>query len=117
MVGLTKYLIGAVVLIVGASACDRSCEATCRKVLKCDGLPTNELSIGECNAECVRQGEYFEDNEDDEEVEGERGENDEKVSGGSRIRKRKGKQEQKNNIDGVSGAHVMRRRRPALVME
>lgn len=66
VVGLTKYLIGAAVLIVGASGCDRSCEATCRKVLKCEGLPTNELSIGECNAECVRQGEYFEDNEDDE---------------------------------------------------
>ena len=66
MVGLTKYLIGAMVLIVGVSGCERSCEATCRKVLKCEGLPTNELSIGECNAECVRQGEYFEDNEDDD---------------------------------------------------
>lgn len=59
------FLMVSLLLGMGLSACDRSCEATCRKVLKCEDVPSNELSIGECNAECVRQGEYYELNDDE----------------------------------------------------
>ena len=48
------------------TACDVGCESACRKVLKCDGLETNELSVGECNAECIRQSQLYEDEENED---------------------------------------------------
>ena len=50
-------------LLIG---CDPGCETTCRKVLKCDGLETSELTIGECTAECIRQTNAIDQAEDDE---------------------------------------------------
>lgn len=58
-----KLALFAVVFTL-LGGCDPSCESTCRKVLDCDGLETNELSIGECTAECVRQTNYYDDAED-----------------------------------------------------
>ena len=64
---LTKGWIASLLVVstLGIGACDKGCEATCRKVLSCDDLETNELTIGECNAECVRQTDYYELAEDE----------------------------------------------------
>jgi uncharacterized protein (UPF0548 family) len=51
--------------LLGLSACDVGCEPVCRKVLDCDGLETTELTLGECTAECVRQSQSFEIEEDE----------------------------------------------------
>ena len=74
--------------------------------MACDRVVDRVVEAAESRKSGGLKGEGGEDNEDDEDVEGERGENDEKVSGGSRIRKRKGKQEQKNNKTFTKGLNV-----------
>ena len=66
VVSIKPWLAIAVVFSSLLTACDVGCESACRKVLKCDGLETNELSVGECNAECIRQSQLYEDQEDEE---------------------------------------------------
>lgn len=65
MVSIKPWIAIVVALTATLSACDVGCESACRKVLKCDGLETNELTVGECNAECVRQSERYDDQEDE----------------------------------------------------
>ena len=65
VVSIKRWTAIVIAIATLLSACDVGCEAACRKVLKCDGLETNEVTVGECNAECVRQSESYDDREDE----------------------------------------------------
>jgi len=58
-------LLAASVLFAG---CDPGCESTCRKVLSCEELTSSRIALGECTEECVRQGELYQDWQDQEKI-------------------------------------------------
>ena len=54
---LTLSIAFALVTLVG---CEPSCEATCDKLMSCDGIEMEHTSVGECAAACETQQNVYE---------------------------------------------------------
>jgi hypothetical protein len=57
-------LAAALLALVALAACEPSCKATCRKVVRCD-LDSTRISLEECEASCVFQERLYDDSEDE----------------------------------------------------
>lgn len=60
-------LVPALVLLI-ASGCTPTCERTCRKILKCDNLESDRVSVFECQATCENQRSLYEGWADEKEL-------------------------------------------------
>jgi len=47
--------------IAALSACNPTCERTCRKVLSCDNLDSDRVAVDECKLECQSQDRLWAD--------------------------------------------------------